>query len=333
MKKFTIIVIVNIIVSAALFLLLDWVNKNKGFCALGSNWNIINLLNIPPVDISEEDYSMPPENMQYLPVTKETYAKFCGEDRKNINTELPGRPIVFLGGSYTYGHGLELKETFPYIVSKLTNRKAYNSAACGDYLSVSIEKIKNSEEEQQKVKNAEYAVYLYMYDHINRYPWPDMVYPYLAELKPGCLEERLTASNQLLMDILPRLRLIPLYIEFPETKHASLYFKKILSAEIKELKTLMPDAEIIFIVFNQKIPAMGSSNPVKRVIKYEQNIIKSSLWKELQEEEGITVIHTKDVMGAPFDNKYILTADIAPFHPNALTWQEFAPKFAGLYIK
>ena len=94
------------------------------------------------------------------------------------------------------------------------------------------------------------------------------------------------------------------------------------------IKTIAPNAKFIIIVYDEKLPADEDN----LTIKYDSEILNSHIWKELENETDITIVHTKDITGFLFDKDYKLKQDIANWHPNEKAWQVFTPKFAKNYI-
>ena len=84
-------------------------------------------------NISTSNYNTEPfpPYFKRLELTDENLEKFCGENRKVFNSSYTKRPIIVTGCSYAYGHGIKKDETFPYILSQITQSPVYNYANCG----------------------------------------------------------------------------------------------------------------------------------------------------------------------------------------------------------
>ena len=328
MKKTLSVILVNLLLLAFFYFLISLL-INQGiiekYCYGTSNINL-------DVRITEEEYEFLPSDFVRLEVNGDLYYKFCGEDRWDINVNYPGPPIVFLGCSYMYGHGIPLQDTLPYLVSENAHRKAYNYSICGANLILSIDYINSDSSAKENVKNADYAIYLYMFDHINRYlDNPDLYYEYL--FNPGMIERQII-KIKLFRVLFSKIRLIKVNREYPKTEYAISLLKSVYKNCISEMRKLMPNAKIIFIVYDEKI-LLKDNNDIfeKNAIRYMKDVMNSNIWKELSEEEGITVVFTKDIIGNTADKDYKLKADFADWHPNGRAWKEFSPEFVKRYIK
>ncbi len=102
---------------------------------------------------SEEDIE--PNVVKEIEMTDESYAKFCGENRRIVNQDYKKPPIVTLGCSYMYGHGLTKEESFPYLLSNITGTSVYNYSSCGSNGLEQIFFIKD-DEITKEVKHSKY---------------------------------------------------------------------------------------------------------------------------------------------------------------------------------
>ncbi len=281
--------------------------------------------------LADDDYEFLPQDHIRIKQTEEISSEFCGGSRLNINSEYSERPIVFLGCSYTFGHGIKLEESFPYLLSEYTHRSVLNYSMCGGDIIGSIDSINNFPEYLGKVKNADYVIYLYMYDHVNRYLFNyDLYYDYI--FNPGPFEKFITKSK-ILRVLLSKIRFIKLNREFPKTDAAVFFLKSVLKNAINEIHKIMPEAKIIFVIYDEKILLNDiNDNYQRNVIRYEKDIIHSNIWSEFAKEYGITVVYTKDILGKTIDKDYKLKADFVDWHPNAKVWQDFVPEFVNRYI-
>lgn len=327
MKKVLSIIAFNIFLLVIFYLIAAYLVSRGSFDkVIFEPKHIINL------QLSDSDYELPPKDFVRLDKTEEAINLYCNDDRTDFNTSYSGNPVVFLGCSYTYGHGIKKKESFPYLVSEYSHKPVHNYALCGLELVGSLFHIYKYPELKDDVKDAEYAIYLYMYDHVNRYfDHPVEYYDYL--FNPGKIEKFLTKSKVLKL-LFAKIRFIKLNQEFPKTNEAQKLLKNVFHKSIEEIKTLMPNAKIIFVIYDEKILLEDINDYFRRnVIRYDKDIIKSNLWKELEREEGIEVVSTKDIIGKTIDKDYKLKADIADWHPNSKIWKEFTPEFVNRYLK
>ena len=84
-------------------------------------------------DIDIEKYAVEerPEDFKYIELNEDSFKQFCGEDRIEFGENYVAKPIVVMGCSYAYGHGLKRENSFPYVLSQITQRPVYNFARCG----------------------------------------------------------------------------------------------------------------------------------------------------------------------------------------------------------
>lgn len=107
------------------------------------------------------------------------------------------------------------------------------------------------------------------------------------------------------------------------------YLKSLMIMAQDKLKELVPNAKFIIILYNEKI----SDEETALKIKFDSDRINSKIWEELQNENSIIIVRTKDVTGFSFDKNYKLEEDIRGWHPNAKAWEVFTPLFVQRYIR
>lgn len=138
------------------------------------------------------DDEVEPVTIKQIPFTPKLAEEYCGHDRLRYNIDSSQNPIVTLGGSYVYGHGLKEEKTFPYLLSKLSNRPVYNLSVCGGEIVGSLSFNYNNKISSEEIKNADYYVYIYMFDHLNRYLSNYVLMNHYTELfKTGKVEHAL----------------------------------------------------------------------------------------------------------------------------------------------
>ncbi len=332
MKKIINILIFNIILLSVFLFLLDLIIKNHD--AKDINKINYNRSNIIISDINPDEIEYFPKNFNQIEWTEKKFMEYCGEERFDINVDYSGRPIVFLGCSYIYGHGIKFEESFPYRVSEISHKPVYSFATCGSDLVDTLIFLRDAHYEYfDRIKNAEYVIYLYMYDHINRYiDHSDRYYEYA--FNPNKIEKFLIKIS-VFRSLLARLRLIKLNSEFPKTDFAISMLKNIFVNCIHEIREYMPDSKIIFIVYDEKVALYNVDYYFVRnnQIRFDKDIMHSNIWNELSQEEGITIVYTKDIIGKTLDKDYKLKEDFADWHPNTRIWKEFTPEFVNRYLK
>ena len=127
--------------------------------------------NIDESKIDIQKYDVEKNKVVNVEFNDKNYNKFCGEERVKFGEEYNKNPIVILGCSYAYGQGLKSEQTFPYLLANITKRPIYNFSKCGTHILVDIRELEifTTEEDRKKINKADYVIYLYMHDHINRY--------------------------------------------------------------------------------------------------------------------------------------------------------------------
>ena len=329
MKKNVIILCVNILLVIAVISGINFYwEKNY------RNYNpIIDLPSYDNGQTKKEDYDTeePPAELS-IPRTLESYNQFCGEERMHFGEQYNKLPITVLGCSYAYGHGLKKEESFPFLLSEITQRPILNYSTCGSNIIENFDKIYNdiNMKNHDTVYNSQYIIYIYMHDHISRYLSPnrydlDILYYDLFELNKF---EKYLSKVFLFRYLITKFRLKNILREYPDSEKSGIYLEKLMKISASRLKKLSPNSKFIIIVYDEKL----NRNLFPRDIKFNSDVLNSSVWNNL-EKDGITIVHTKDLMGFKFDKRYKLQHDIADWHPNARAWKEFTPKFAKQYIK
>lgn len=330
--KIFLIIISNIVIFLILFVSLDkYLEKNYykflGLMKFPEKQNS----NIEVNNIQTEDV---PDNMR-IPFTEENFKEWCDAPRRNFGDNFTKKPIVVLGCSYAYGHGLTKEESFPNVLSLTTQRPVISFAECASNVLGNINILKGSingnEKLSEQIKNSEYVIYLYMHHHIMRYldmSQFDFNYFYKDLFELNKIEKYLSKIF-LFRYLILKIKINKMINEFPKSGNSALYVNKIVKVSAEEMKKYAPNAKYIVIIYDEKYSSIDGQN---EHFKYYSEISDSPLWKEL-EKDGITVIHTRDLTGFDFDKNYKLKQDIAGWHPNARVWKEFTPVFAEKYIK
>lgn len=285
------------------------------------------------VDIKQYETEELPSTFKLIPTTVETENEFCGERRVEIGEKYKKLPIVILGCSYAYGHGLKKEKTFPYVLSEITQRPVYNYSNCGGHGFGSLVFFLHNidTENSEETNKFKYFIYIYMWDHINRYMTIDFWMRYYNLFQEPTKTDKFLEKFYLLNYLNMKFKIRQIMSEYPNSEQSSLIQKKIMLYMYQEIKKISPDAKLIIIIYDEKIPDWRGG----RQIKYVSDVMNSHIWKELEEETkgGIKVIHTKELTGFVFDKDWKLEADICDWHPNEKVWTYFTPLFAKKYIK
>lgn len=77
-------------------------------------------------------------------------------------------PIILMGGSFTYGYGLNDKETFDAQLKRITQRDIYNFGINGGGPKEILITLQNSELMNKITQTPEYIIYTYIPDHKRR---------------------------------------------------------------------------------------------------------------------------------------------------------------------
>ena len=329
MKKVTIVLLINVVLIVIIIAKMSsyWESVYRVYTR---GIRVAPEVNIE-INTSDYDTEEPPKDL-IIENTDEVYQKFCGEERIKFGEQYNKRPIVVLGCSYAYGHGLERNETFPYLLSEITKRPVFSYATCGSNILDNFTRLYDdlNSENGELIRNSEYFIYVYMHDHITRYLEPNtydinMFFDELFEYNPV---EKLLSKVFLFKYIIIKLKTKQILKEYPENEKSIAFLKHVIDISQKRIKKIAPDSKFIIILYDEKLSSeYGADN-----IKYHSDVQYSSFWKDL-EKDGITVIHTKDLLGFKFDKNYKLERDIADWHPNAKVWKLFTPVFAKEYIK
>lgn len=235
-----------------------------------------------------EKYQTENSLVKRVELTKENMEKFCGKTKIEYGeTKEEKNPIVVLGCSYAYGQGLKDKETFSYLLSEYTNRPVISFAHCGSQGVENLIIAKNYEK-QDRLKSADYFIYVYMHDHINRFfSFDNISTNYNSFFKTANIEN--------------------LLLKIPVTR-----LKKNILLANEKIKEYNPNAKFIVILYNEKM--INDYNPC--YIKFNLDKYNDNIWDDLR-KYNITIVKTEDIMGFPFDKEYKLEEDITDWHLNA----------------
>ena len=323
--KLLVIFLVNFIILSVLYgSIVSYIKKDMFYDPEFLIWKH-KAINNEGIDISGYDTESFPDDFVSLELNLETYEKFCGEKRFEFGREYTSKPIVIFGCSYVYGHGLNIDETFPYILSKITQKPIYSYSQCGGILDINF----NDKENEKNIENADYVIYLYMYEHVKRYLIIKYIVDQYNEIFPTGRAERIINKLFLVRYFKAKKKQKEIFLH---TDKSAKYFKNIIIKWYKKTKAIIPNAKYIIIIYDEKLP--------RDILAYDEiiffhKIMNSNIWSELEKETdgNIKVVHTKDITGFTFDKNYKLKEDISNWHPNAKAWETFTPLFAKQYIK
>lgn len=321
-KNISIIILINIFLFITFYYLLnklidyDFYKRPQKFKSITEN-----------IDI--EKYNAEPYTAKKLNNSSDIYNKYCNEERKSFGKHYNGKPITIIGCSYAYGHGLKREETFSYLLSEYTKHPVSNYSGCGyDAIDSLKNLIGNASEDNLDLPNTKYVIYVYMYDHINRYLEKYFIYKDFYNIFELTDFERFICKNNFIRKIYTYYKLHKIIKNYPDSKMAEKYLKSVLKDIEIRIKRKMPNSQFIILIYDEKIPL----NQSESAIKFESDIINSSIWTEFAQETGTIIVHTKDLTGFLFDKNYKLEEDITGWHPNSKAWEVLTPAFAKKYI-
>ena len=329
MKKVTIVLLINVVLIVIIIAKMSsyWESVYRVYTR---GIRVAPEVNIE-INTSDYDTEEPPKDL-IIENTDEVYQKFCGEERIKFGEQYNKRPIVVLGCSYAYGHGLERNETFPYLLSEITKRPVFSYATCGSNILDNFTRLYDdlNSENGELIRNSEYFIYVYMHDHIIRYLEPtrfdiNMFFDELFDYNPF---EKLLSKVFLFKYIIIKLKIKEILNEYPKNEKSIAYLKHVIKISHERIKKIAPDSKFIILLYDEKLDAYYPPND----LKYHTDIQYSPFWKEF-EKDGISVVYTKDLVGFKFDKNYKLRHDIADWHPNGKVWKLVTPPFVKNYIK
>lgn len=293
------------------------------------DWLIVK--NIDVTKINTNDYQIEKATVKHIDANEETRIKFCGEDRTEtgLNNNYTKNPIIILGCSYAYGQGLERKKSLSYRLSQESKRPVLSFAYCGHNLLSSLSNFENYSKygEYDKYKKADYVIYIYMWDHINRYLNTKLFYKYYNDLFKPTGFEKIISDTNIGRYLLSAIRLQKIFKNYPYNDSAAYVLKKVIAYCNRELKNLVPNAKFIIVLYDEKYSDLYTLDQ----IKFSNDIINHKIWNEIEKEEKIPVIHTKELTGVEFDNNYKLEEDISDWHPNEKAWDLIVPALIKKY--
>lgn len=278
LSKIIVIIIVNIIAIIALFYMTEGILYIKEF----------------------------PIKKKYFDIESIEYKfRFSG-----LNYKKP--PILIYGCSYGYGAGLKDNEHIGYILSEQTKRPVYNFSLEARGMQHALYIIKNQEPIKQK---PEYAIYVYIDDHIRRLYMTCMkVDPYYLleyEEKNGTLQQKYDKLAFIKNTLIYK----NIFSEFiyPHISQEKKF--KLLYSYLKEMKRELnikyPGIKFVFLIYNKKYN-----------INIQSNLnITDEMIKEI-EKLGIDVIDLETIFA---DKLYMKKYRYVGNHPSKKAWEEIVP--------
>lgn len=261
--------------------------------------------------------------VKYEKINKFNYLKWKKLFRPVLYGSEAKRPLIFFGCSFIYGFGLENNQTLPYKIARLTNRTVYNRAYnCWGAQHV-LYQLKRKDFEKE-VPDAEFIIYTFIYDHLNR------LNRYTVGLPPEMMLRYEILNNkpeELKPSFLPLYSLFTVrYIQDSMTKiknknydNLIYLFNTIMDESIRLSHQKYPNSKFVILEYRE----LNYDISDEELLKFNQNI------KNLI-NRGFIVIDLQKLVGHELNTKEYLLDD--GFHPSEKAWEEIAPKLVK-YLK
>lgn len=262
------------------------------------------LNNIFISSIPADEYISKLLNKENIPLTSTQHF------RKDI-TEYKGKPVLFMGCSFTWGDGLKEEETISYKFAKLTKRTVYNRAGKGWGLAQMLYLLKR-DDFYSKINEPEYLIYIFISRHLYRID--------KFKMMPNCrdFQPKYKIENGTLVE------------EKPYFWHESWLIEKFMwqyRDKYNPYKTTDEMFDILKIYLTESKKAMEKHwiNTKFIILKYPTSnhcsLYETKRWQEL-EDAGFIVIDAKELTKAPlWDNKYKCDG----WHPKTKVWDFVLP--------
>ena len=263
------------------------------------------------------------------------------EGKENIKNP----PIMLIGCSYAYGHGLRYKKTFAAKLSKIMKRDIYNFAHIGQGPTDILLSLDYSKHLSEIKTEPEYVIYLYMYHHPDRIKFNFENVLYLQENNILLSKEKSILKKTYIYKNFQKQKLEKKTIKSKDEKWKYEYIKDSILKMHEKIQKRFPKAKFIVLVYsdyerylNQNILKYkglidgkeyeGISESTMRKVNYD--ILHSkTFWNEIQ-EKGIIIIKTEDLLGRTMNKpEERLNPDFAiTIHPSEYAWDELTPLIA-----
>ena len=247
--------------------------------------------------------------------------------RNFFHTEYKKPPLWIMGCSYAWGYLLEAKESFPEKLSTYTKRPVYNWAFCGiGPAEVLIRLFTDKNDKFLPQEPPEYVIYVYMYNHVNRYPNNDNLLYALKEL--NVIEGKNTIFDKLFFIQAIKQRIFNKNIvsgHDSAEKHKQ-FMKKIFFALKDEVHKKFPETKFVILLYNDTDNDLKDGH--ESMVDFAYETLNSEKYWEEYEKNGFIVISTKELIGREMN----LLQDRIPNdtaetpHPTAEVWDKIIPE-------
>ncbi len=252
-------------------------------------------------------------------------------DRIKYSEESTQKPILLLGCSYTYGHGLTRDKTLGYKLANLTHRPIYVLSDLG-YGPANILSTLFAEHNINILKEEpEYIFYTYMYDHINRTrPFNSTSLDFLREqgLLPGIKN---SFADVFYTVKYYKYKKYEKYFNSLSFQESWIICENYFLAINKKLKEIFPHAKFVILVYSDSPNDLNSRHESMDEFQFSL-VTNKSHWQKII-DSGMTVILTKELTGRIMDkpeDRVRPDFAITP-HPSSAAWDEIVPLLIKKY--
>lgn len=228
------------------------------------------------------------------------------------------KPIVIDGCSFTYGHAIEVYESFGYKLQQKTKRKVYNYGISNNGIQHVLYRVQHMPLTNDN-QEPEYLIYTYINDHLRRFLTDHDFYSWTVKRSIYKVK-----GNHLVLrteEVTPfdYLKMTHLWQNFAYKRFNMMSFDQkfdifeIYAREIQSsLQKKYPHAKFVILVYHPFV-----------VDPHKEEIQTTDRWKEL-EKDGIIVIRL-DSQKYKFlaDKEYLSEMD--KIHPSGKAWDTIVP--------
>lgn len=250
--------------------------------------------------------------LDYTLLKEFNYSNFKRQMRPTVYAHSSKRPIIFFGCSYMYGWGLETNQLLSTKVSNLSNRTVYNRSVAATGTQQMYHQL-SREDFYKEIPDAEYIIYTYIDDHINR------MYKYQLPFLREEVYLRYELKNGHLQEVHPVL--LPFY---------SLFTVRKIQSAIEDKNSKDKDKSFNLFLTLMKESIKQAKNHYKNVkfviLLYRDPWNKELTTKQINalKDAGFIVINAEKLVGHELrSEKFRLEDDD---HPSEQAWNEIAPK-------
>ncbi len=241
------------------------------------------------------------------------------------------KPILTIGCSYTYGHGISINKTFASQLQKKTHRKVWNVAEMGAGPNNYIKALAYMEKHHIMQDNQfEYVIYTLMYDHVYRMLDLGMISLYTFENckknKNNSFKDRL--KYYLNMSYTVRMFYSKRYAESRNFEWSFNHLKYRISQMNEIIKRTLPNSTFIVLLYDD-VTNTSKDSPIYGLKEALIPLDKNSYPE--QAAEGVKFISTKELVGdilykEEYQIKYDTFQYWSPHHPNEKAWEIIVPQ-------